>query len=85
MRIKYTKTDKFECDLKSVNTFQHPTNGAKFRVYINSQNNSYKIVDELVDFVVQSGISISKHKVLINAKAALESCGIKLDKDVRSK
>src|SRR4051812_18022822 len=75
-RIKYRPDGNSPHLHRSIKKFPHPTNGAVFSIVINTQDNTFQIVDELVKMVAAEGKGSGFHKTLIAAKNALASLGI---------
>lgn len=80
-RIRYKNTDG---TLKSVKSFQHPTNGGRFSVTINSADNTFIIRDEMADRAVSNGSGTNLHRTKIAAKNALMDLGIEFGEETRS-
>jgi len=84
IRIKYRATGEPNT-LQSIKRFAHPTNGARFKILLNTDKLEYSVVDEVVNVVVATGESKSPHKLRIDVKNALVALGIELQKEERAK
>lgn len=84
MRIRYRKTRQ-EGVLESVQRYQHPTNGARYKVMLNMPEHQWLVVDEQSDLVAASGLRVHPHKMKIDAREALEALGIVVSIDTRAK
>lgn len=81
-RIRYVKTG-VEGVQRSVKTFSHTTNGGRFYVLLNLNDNSFTVMDETADAEAKVGAAKSPHKLKIAAKEALSSLGIDFEKEDR--
>lgn len=81
-RIRYVKNgNRFE----SQKTYNHPTNGARYKVLLDESNNSWYVVDAEGGAVAKTGQENSFHKVKKAAKAGLASLGIDFSTEERVK
>lgn len=79
-RIRYTKNgNRWE----SVKTFNHETNGARYRVLLEEASGTWYVVDAEGGAVAAKGQETSFHKVKKSAKEALMSLGIVFSKEAR--
>lgn len=74
-RIRYGKTNQ-DGLLQSVQKFQHPTNGARFKVLLNLTNHQWQVVDDVTDTPAATGYHNNNHKMKLDAKKALSQLGI---------
>lgn len=81
-RIRYEKNGN---RLESVKTFNHPTNGARYKVLLDESSSSWYVVDAEGGAVAKTGQEASFHKVKKAAKAALEALGIEFSAEARTK
>ncbi len=81
-RIRYVKNGN---RLESVKTFNHETNGARYRVLLDESTSSWFIVDAEGGAVAKTGQETSFHKVKKAAKVGLESLGIVFKLEARVK
>lgn len=79
-RIRYSKTDN---TLRSVKDFQHPTNGGRFSISIDTTTLTFFVRDEMAEQTVKTGTGKSLSQVKIFAKRALQDLGIQFDSEVR--
>lgn len=75
IRIRYAKTAQ-EHLLLSTKKFSHPTNGAVYKVFINTQELSYTIIEAGSNLKVAEGRASVMHRVKKAAKEAIEKLGI---------
>lgn len=81
-RIRYTQNGN---RLESVKTFNHPTNGARYRVILEEASGTWYVVDAEGGTVAAKGQETSFHKVKKAAKTALQNLGITFTQEVREK
>lgn len=79
-RIRYFKTNQSSV-IQSVKTFQHPTNGARYKVRINEGELEYHVIEDMSDTVSASGRAANLHQVKIKAKNALQELGIEFERE----
>lgn len=84
MRIRYRKTRQTGL-LESVQRYQHPNSGARYKVLLNTLEHRWLVVDEQSELVAASGLRVHPHKARIDAREALEKLGIVLSVDERVK
>lgn len=84
MRIRYRKT-RTEGTLESVRRYQHPTNGARYKILIVLPEHKWMIVDDNSELIAASGLRVHRHKLKIDVREALEKLGVVLETDSRSK
>lgn len=65
----------------SVKTFQHPTNGARYKIFLNDLERLFWITEELSGLKVADGRAVNMHQVKIKAKLSLEKLGITFSKE----
>lgn len=75
MRVRFVKTD-VEGMLRSTRTFNHPTNGGRYFVKLNTLDNSFEIVDDAAQKVVSSGVGGTPHGVKIMIRKELALLGL---------
>jgi len=63
--------------MESVRRFRHDTNGATYKIVINSEELSYQVVEDMSSTVVKEGRAVNMHQVKIKAKQHLINLGIK--------
>lgn len=80
-RIRYSKMD--DTKMKSVKTFNHVSNGARYDVILDTKESQWLVLDAGSGIVAASGHQTSMHKAKIEAKKALVELGIIFDKEVR--
>jgi hypothetical protein len=80
-RIRYSKNGN---RLESVKTFNHPTNGARYRVVLDQDAGAWYVVDAEGGEVAAKGQETSFHKVKKAAKKGLETLGILFTTEVRT-
>jgi hypothetical protein len=83
-RIKYRSNGQPN-QLESIRRFTHATNGARYKVLLNTETKSFSIVDDVVDVVVKDGVANDHQKLLIAVKTALVQLGVELPKEERVK
>lgn len=79
-RIRYTKNGN---RLESVKTFNHLTNGARYKVVLEESSGTWFVLDAEGGTVAAKGQETSLHKVKKAAKTALSSLGIEFSKEER--
>lgn len=85
-RIRYTKAKDGVSE--TVKRFQHPTNGARYKVVLNQNDFSFSIVETLSETEVDFGKACNMHEVKKKAKKKLEGLGIEFEgeeRDVKEK
>lgn len=80
-RIRYSKLD--DNKMKSVKTFNHTTNGARYDVILNVTDSQWLVLDAQSGLVAASGHQTSLHKMKIEAKKSLAALGIEFSKEQR--
>lgn len=83
-RIRYSKPD-VDGVSRSVKSYYHPTNGAKYYLNVNTKQNTWSVHDHASDTLVDSGRASSPHKVMKQSREALEKLGVILLVDERAK
>lgn len=76
-RIRYGKANVKGLN-RSVKTYNHPTNGARYYVLLNAANNTWSIVDESNHIKVVEGSASTHYKMKIEARDGLEKLGVLL-------
>lgn len=71
--------------LDSVQTFNHPTNGAQYKIRLNSLETTWYILDANTELVAISGYFKTKAKGQIAAKKALEALGVVFENGRRNR
>lgn len=82
-RIRYRKTRQ-EGVLESVQRFNHPTSGARYKVLLNLTEHKWMVVDDNSDIVAASGLRTHQHKLKIDAKEALMKLGVEFTLESRN-
>lgn len=83
-RIRYKKTSDDNV-VQSVKTFQHPSNGARYKVRINTQELEYFVIEDTADVLVSQGRAVNLHQVKMKSKKALEELGIPFTEEDRTR
>jgi hypothetical protein len=78
VRIRYFETNEPGI-IQSVKMFQHPTNGARYKVRINEKELEYHVIEDMSDTVSASGRAANLHQVKIKAKKTLQELGIEFE------
>lgn len=81
-RIRYVKT-QVKNVFESMRTYQHPNNGARYRVILNLNEHQWLIIDYVSELVAASGRVVHPVKLKLQARLALEKLGVVLDNDSR--
>lgn len=81
-RIRYSKID--ETKLVSVKTFNHATNGARYKAVLDTAESQWIVVDDSSGLVAASGHQKSLHKMKIAVKSALTDLGITFTAEKRA-
>lgn len=81
-RIRYSKTNQ-DGLLQSVQKFQHPTNGARYKVMLNLTESQWLIIDDVTDIPVATGHHKDQHKMKLAAKKALTGLGVAFQTEAR--
>lgn len=81
-RIRYTQPNQSGI-LRSVKTYCHPTNGARYKVLLDMKGHKWSIVDDASERVAASGIRVHPHKIRIDARDALAALGVLLPVETR--
>lgn len=79
-RIRYSKNGN---QLISVKAFQHPTNGGRFSVIIDSTTFNWTVRDNMAEMTAMSGTAGSLNRAKIFAKQALQELGINFETEER--
>ena len=74
LRIRYE--EKTEGFYQSIKKFQHPTNGARYKIFLNLTDNEWQVVDDVTDIVSASGRDINLARMKKAAKEALTLLGV---------
>jgi hypothetical protein len=82
MRIRYFNNKETGVST-SVRTFQHPTNGAQYKVKLEGTN--WFILDAATNLVAATGSHPNKNKAQLQVRAALESLGVEMVTDTRKR
>lgn len=82
-RIRY-KAGTSPHMFKSVQTFTHSTNGARYKVVLNLQAHEFQILDEASNAVAKSGHAAGFHPLKKKAREALEALGIETSRETRT-
>lgn len=80
LRIRYfdlAEAGKFQ----SVKMFQHPTNGARYKIFLNTVENEWVVVDDVSDIVAASGRNVNLSKMKQAAKEALVQLGCQFESE----
>lgn len=77
-RIRYFETST-PGTIQSVKTFQHPTNGARYKVLISESEREFQVIEDMSNTVAATGRATNLHQVKIKAKAKLQELGIEFD------
>lgn len=73
LRIRYRENkEALPGVLKSVRCFENPKDGARYRIELNLNDNTWMVIDDIVDALAANGTAKSPHKLKIAAKEALE-------------
>jgi hypothetical protein len=64
-------------------TYQHPTNGARYRVSLNTKEHQWMVIDYVSELIASSGRITHPVKLRLQARKGLEKLGVVLDNDVR--
>lgn len=82
VRVRYSKTNQNGL-LQSVQKFQHPTNGQRFKVLLNTTDNQWTVIDDVTDIPVVSGHQKDLHRMKAEVKKALATLGIAFEAESR--
>lgn len=74
-RIRYERTDD-PLILKSVQVFQHPTNGGRYRVQLNFNDNEFRVLDDASGFIAAFGKVKNRQQMQKHVKFELKKLGI---------
>lgn len=80
-RIRYIKGE--EGIYRSIKTFYHPENGARYNVILDTGRHEWKIIDDESEVVVITGNHSSTPVMKQHVKTALCSLGILFDNETR--
>lgn len=83
-RIRYFNTNEPSV-IQSVKTYQHPNNGARYKVKINRESLQFFVVEDMSDTIVATGRAVNLHQVKIKAKRILKELGISFEDEERLK
>lgn len=83
-RIRYEATNIEKTQWKSVKAYQHPTNGARFRILVDKIESKWTILDEVGERVASTGHKTHEVKLLKDAREGLEQLGVTLHTEKRS-
>lgn len=82
-RIRYVK--KTDSRWESQKTYNHETNGARYKVLLDETAGSWYVVDAEGGTVAAQGQETTFHKVKKSAKTALEALGVLFKAEARVK
>jgi hypothetical protein len=83
-RIRYFNTNE-PTIIQSVKTYQHPNNGARYKVKIDKEKLQYFVVEDMSETIVATGRAVNLHQVKIKAKKMLVELGISFEYEARLK
>lgn len=69
----------------STRKFSSDKTGATYKVILNAKDNTYTVVDDMIDIVAASGEAKSLKILKERAKDALSALGVEFDKEERAK
>lgn len=81
LRVRYTTLAE-EGKFQSVKMFQHPTNGARYKVFLNTVDNEWMVVDDISDITAVSGRDVNLSRMKKAAKQALVELGVEFETEV---
>lgn len=85
-RIRYEKHEHRDNWVISIQKFVSKINGAKYKVLLDLENNTYNIRNERTkEFVVKSKSYGNLNVLKRNARGHLEKLGVQLNKEVRDR
>ena len=81
-RIRYTKTNQ-DGLLQSAQKFQHPTNGERYKILLNTNEHQWSVIEDNTDIIAASGHQKDLHRMKIEVKKALNQLGVNFSNETR--
>lgn len=81
-RIRFERSNEDETVWVSVRKYDHPTNGAQYKIVINEKEFQWLVIDSTCDLVAATGRNANVIKCKREAKKALEALGINFQSEV---
>lgn len=77
-RIRYVKLGEHG-GFQTTRMYNHPTNGARYKVWLNTMENEWQVIDDVSELVSVSGRDVNLGRMKKAAKEALIVLGIEFE------